>query len=123
MPQMAFVQGMALAALIATLLVVLAIPVGARVSARSGMIVLRTSLIGVVAALAALAAWGASTGDLARFNARMGAGTWLQMGAFFGIIYVTGYRFVASYLADKNAQPALTPGDGESETPMGGTDA
>lgn len=123
MPQMAFVQGMAIAALVATLLVVLAIPAGARVSARAGTIVLRASLVGVVVAFAALAAWGASTGDLARFNARMGAGAWFQMGAFFGIIYMTGYRFVASYLADKNAKSALAPGDGESETPMGGTDA
>lgn len=123
MPQMAFVQGMAIAAVIATLLVVCAIPVGARVSAPAGLIVLRVSLVGVVVAFAALAAWGASTGDLARFNARMGVGTWLQMGAFFGIVYMTGYRFVASYLADKSANPALTPVEGESETPMGGTDA
>ena len=123
MPQMAFVQGMAVAALVATLLVVCAIPVGAHLGARTGMIVLRVSLIGVVVAFAALAAWGASTGDLARFNARMGAGTWIQMGAFFGIVYMTGYRFVASYLADKSAKPANAPGDGDSATPEGGTDA
>lgn len=120
MPQLPFVQGMAIAALVATLFVVLAMPVGARVSARAGMYVLRTSLIGVIAAFAALAAWGASTGDLAVFNARMGAGSWLQMGAFFGIVYMTGYRFVASYLADKAAHHIPTP----SEEPYkGGTDA
>lgn len=120
MPQLPFVQGMAIAALVATLLVVLAIPVGARAGARAGALVLRASLIGVLAAFAALAAWGASTGDLAVFNARMGVGSWLQMGAFFGIVYMTGYRFVASYLADKAAMHTRTSSE---EAHKGGTDA
>ncbi len=119
MPQMAFVQGMAVAAFVAILLVVLAMPVGARAGARAGIIVLRLSLAGVVVAFAALVGWGAATGDLARFNARMGAGAWLQMGAFFGIIYVTGYRFVASYLADKGVERQGS----EEKTAAGGADA
>lgn len=101
MPQLPFVQGMAIAALAAILLVVLAIPVGIRAGARAGGLVLRTSLIGALLAFGGLAAWGTASGDLALFNARMGVGAWLQMGAFFGIVYMTGYRFVASYLADK----------------------
>lgn len=110
MPQLAFVQGMAVAALAAIVLVVLAIPVGARVGARAGALVLRASLIGVALAFAGLLAWGSASGALALFNARMGVGSWLQMGAFFGIIYLTGYRFVASYLADKARESALRAG-------------
>ncbi len=106
MPQLPFVQGMAIAALLAIALVVVAIPVGARVGARAGAVVLRASVIGVVLAFAGLLGWGAASGDLAVFNARMGVGSWLQMGAFFGIIYLTGYRFVASYLADKAREGA-----------------
>lgn len=123
MPQLPFVQGMAIAALAAILLVVLAMPVGARVSARAGRFVLRASLAGITAAFVGLVAWGASTGDLAVFNARMGVGEWLQMGAFFGIIYVTGYRFVASYLADKGAGRIRDTHDGDPTTHTGGTDA
>lgn len=125
MPQMPFVQGMAIAALAAILLVVLAIPVGARFGVRAGRLLLWTSLAGGSAACAGLAVWGSSTGDLAAFNARMGAGVWLQLGAFFGIVYFTGYRFVASYLADKDTgrARAQTPGDVDPATHMGGTDA
>ncbi len=110
MPQLPFVQGMAIAALAAIVLVVLAIPVGARAGVRAGALVLRASRIGVVLAFAGLLGWGAASGDLAVFNARMGVGSWLQMGAFFGIIYLTGYRFVASYLADKAREGAPRAG-------------
>ncbi len=110
MPQLPFVQGMAIAALAAIVLVVLAIPVGARAGVRAGALVLRASLIGVVLAFAGLLGWGAASGDLAVFNARMGVGSWLQMGAFFGIIYLTGYRFVGSYLADKAREGAPRAG-------------
>ena len=120
MPQLPFVQGMAVAALVAIALVVLAMPIGAKVSVRAGTFTLRASLAGVLVAFSALAGWGAATGDLAVFNARMGAGSWLQMGAFFGIIYFTGYRFVASYLADKGR---AHPTDRPDQTPAGGTDA
>lgn len=106
MPQLPFVQGMAVAALVAIALVVLAIPIGARAGSRAGGLVLRASLIGVVLAFAGLLVWGSANGDLAVFNARMGVGSWLQMGAFFGIVYLTGYRFVASYLADKARERA-----------------
>ncbi|MBN2839708.1 MAG: hypothetical protein JXP37_01955 [Coriobacteriia bacterium] len=120
---MPFVQGMAIAGVVAILLVVLAMPIGARASARAGVLFLRVSLIGVIAAFAGLALWGSASGDLARFNARMGVSSWLQMGAFFGIIYMTGYRFVASYLADKGAGAARTPSGGDTTTREGGPDA
>ncbi len=101
MPQLPFVQTMAVAGLAAILLVVLAMPAGAWLGARAGLLMLRFSLAGVVAAFIGCIIWGALTGDLAVFNARMGFDDWLQMGAFFGMVYMTGYRFVAAYLTDK----------------------
>jgi len=101
MPELAFVQVMAVAALAAIVAAVLAMPVGARLGARAGRMVLRGGLIGVVLVFAACLAWGTATGDLGRFNAEAGTGAWLQMGAFFGIVYGTGYRFVDAYLLDK----------------------
>jgi hypothetical protein len=101
MPQLAFLQVMAVAALAAIVAVVLAMPIGMRLGHRAGRVLLRVSLIGVALVFAGCLAWGASTGDLARFNAQEGVGAWLQMGAFFVIIYGTGYRFVSAYLLDK----------------------
>lgn len=101
MPQYAFVQVMAVAALAAILTLVVSMPLAAKVSPRAGRVLLRASLAGVLLVIAACFVWGASTGDLARFNARMGWGAWLQMGAFFAIVYFTGYRFVSMYVADK----------------------
>jgi len=125
MPQMVFVQGIAIAAVVAILLVVLAMPVGARVGARAGRFLLWASLVGVITAFAGFAVWGAFTGDLAVFNARMGVGTWLQMGAFFGMVYFTGYRFVGSYLADKGVVGMQVQAThcGDQTTHTGGTDA
>ena len=101
MPQLAFVQVMAMAGLAAIAAVVLGMPVGMRLGPRAGRALLRASLIGSLLVFAGCFAWGASTGDLGRFNAQEGAGAWLQMGAFWGIVYSTGYRFVSSYLLDK----------------------
>lgn len=101
MPQLAFIQVMAVAGLAAVVAVVLAMPVGARLGHRAGRLLLRGSLIGALAAFAGCLLWGASTGDLGRFNAEEGTEAWLQMGAFWGIVYGTGYRFVSAYLADK----------------------
>lgn len=101
MPELPFVQVMAVTALGAMAAVVLAMLVGARVGARAGRAVLLTSLVGVVVVFAASFAWGAASGDLGRFNARMGIDAWFQLGAFFLIVYGTGYRFVSMYLTDK----------------------
>lgn len=101
MPQYAFVQLMAVSALLAILALVVSMPLAAKVSARAGRVLLIASLAGVLLAFAGCFVWGASTGDLARFNARMGWDAWLQMGAFFMIVYFTGYRFVSAYVADK----------------------
>lgn len=101
MPQLAFVQVMAVAGLAAIIAVVLAMPVGARLGHRAGKLLLRASLIGALGVFVACLAWGASTGDLGRFNAQEGVEAWLQMGAFWGIVYGTGYRFVSAYLTDK----------------------
>ncbi len=108
MPQYPFVQFMALSAVVALAGIVVAIPVGLRVGARAGRIVLRSSGLGLLAALAACLLWGRSSGDLARFNARMGADAWLQMGAFFGIILSTGYRFVGRFLDDRVRQSSAS---------------
>lgn len=101
MPELPFVQVMALAALAAIAAVVLAIPLGGWAGVRAGQLVLRASLVGVAAAFAACLIWGARSGDLGRFNVRVGAEAWLEMGLFFAIVYGTGYRFVSAYLADK----------------------
>ena len=110
MPQLAFVQVMAVAAFAAILAVVLAMPVSARLGHRAGRVLLHTSLIGVLLIFAGSLAWGSSTGDLGRFNAREGTSAWLQMGAFFGMVYGTGYRFVSMYIADKAASAAKASG-------------
>jgi hypothetical protein len=127
MPQLPFIQTMAVAALAAIVLVVLAMPAGAWLGARAGLRVLRFSLAGAAAAFIGCIAWGALTGDLAVFNAQMGFDDWLQMGAFFVIVYSTGYRFVAAYLADKLRTDVSegSPDDADikdTET-MGGADA
>jgi len=118
MPQLAFVQVMAVAAFAAILAVVLAMPIGARLGHRPGRLLLRGSLIGVTLVFAGCLLWGWSTGDLGRFNAQEGTGAWLQLGAFFGIVYGTGFRFVSMYLADKAASEAragATAAAGESD--------
>ena len=101
MPQLAFVQVMAVTALAAILAVVLAMPVSARLGHRRGLLLLRGSLFGALLVFTGCFAWGAASGDLGRFNAQEGTAAWLQMGAFFVIVYGTGYRFVSAYLADK----------------------
>lgn len=123
MPQLPFVQTMAAAGLAAILLVVLAMPVGARLGARAGLMMLRVSIAGVVVVFIGCIVWGALTGDLAVFNARMGFDDWLQMGAFFGIVYITGYRFVASYLSDKLRADRARSDDAAGAGAIGGTDA
>ncbi|MCK8115543.1 hypothetical protein [Anaerosoma tenue] len=122
MPQLPFVQTMAVAGLTAIALVVLAMPTGAWLGARAGLRVLRFSLAGVAVTFIGCIGWGALTGDLAVFNARMGFDDWLQMGAFFGIVYITGYRFVAAYLTDKLRadRPGSPAGDAKT---TGGADA
>lgn len=106
MPQLPFVQCMAVAALVSIVLVGLAVPVGASAGVRAGRLLIRVSFIGVLIVFGVCLAWGWSTGDLALFNARMGIGAWVQMGAFFAIVYSIGYGFASSYLLDKAAEQA-----------------
>lgn len=101
MPQYPFIQLMAAAATLAIVGVVLAIPVGRRAGARAGRIVLRGSVVAMLAALVGALAWGRLSGDLGRFNTRMGWEAWLQIAMFFGLILSTGYRFVGRYLDDR----------------------
>lgn len=103
MPEFPFVQVMAVSGLAALFAVVLAMPVGARAGSRAGLLLLRASGVGIALALALALTWAAASGDLGRFNARVGVGALLQMGAFFVIVYGTGYRFVSAYLADRRA--------------------
>lgn len=104
MPELPFLQVMAVAGLVAIVLVVLAMPLGSRLGPRAGHFVLRASLAGVLVTFGIALAAGARSGDLGRFSAEMGTGAWLQLGAFFLIVYGTGYRFVSSYLSDKRAK-------------------
>ena len=101
MPELAFVQVIAVGAALSLAGIVLAIPVGARRGARPGRLVLRASGFGLLALVAVCLLWGASTGELATFNRQLGLDGWLQIGAFFGIILSTGYRFVGRYLDDR----------------------
>jgi len=103
-PQYPFLQAMYVAAIVAALGIVLALPVGARYGPRAGRRVLRGTLVALVVALGACLLWGASAGDLAAFNARLGVDAWLQMVAFFGIVLWTGYHFVGRYLDDRAAR-------------------
>ena len=100
MPQYAFMQVMAVAATLAIVGVVVAIPVGKRAGARVGRLVLRGCLLALLLTVAGCLVWGQATGDLGRFTARMGADAWLQIAVFFGLILSTGYRFSGRYLDD-----------------------
>ncbi|MBF4509269.1 MAG: hypothetical protein ISP10_02135 [Aeromicrobium sp.] len=100
MPQYAFIQVIAAAATLALFGIVLAIPVGKHAGARAGRIVLRVSVVALLAVVAGCLAWGQATGDLAAFNTRMGWEAWLQIGVFFLLILSTGRRFVSRYLDD-----------------------
>ncbi|MDO8879221.1 MAG: hypothetical protein Q7W44_00210 [Coriobacteriia bacterium] len=100
MPELPFLQVMAVVACLTLAGVVVAMPVGRRAGARAGRSVLRASLGVLLVTIAACLWWGHATGDLATFNARMGLDAWLQIGAFFGIILTTGYRFVGRFLDD-----------------------
>jgi hypothetical protein len=104
MPQYPFVQVMAASGLVAILAAGGSIAVGARAGARAGRQMLRGSLIGVAVIFAGCFVWGAITGDLAAFNAQAEPGAWLQMGAFFGIMYSIAYRFAGAYIRDKAAE-------------------
>ena len=101
MPELAFVQVIAVGAAVSFAGIVAAIPVGARVGSRPGRFVLRASGLGLLALIAICLFWGSSTGELATFNRQLGLDGWLQIGAFFGIILSTGYRFVGRYLDDR----------------------
>ncbi|MBN2848440.1 MAG: hypothetical protein JXP72_08345 [Coriobacteriia bacterium] len=101
MPELAFVQVIAVGAVVALVGIIVAIPTGARLGSRPGRRVLRASGLGLVVLIAGCLFWGASTGELATFNRQLGLDGWLQIGAFFGIILSTGYRFVGRYLDDR----------------------
>ena len=100
MPQYPFIQVMAASATLAFIGIVIAMPVGKRAGARAGRIVLRVSVVALLAVVVGCFAWGQATGDLAAFNTRMGWEAWLQIGVFFLLILSTGRRFVSRYLDD-----------------------
>lgn len=106
MPQLAFLQTIVVCALAAFIVAILSMPVGARVSPRAGAYVLRGSLIGLVVAIIACVAWGASSGELAAFKQTLGFDGALQMSVFFGILYATFFNFAAKYLTDKARETA-----------------
>lgn len=101
MPQYPFVQLMAIAGFVAIVITGLSIPLGARLGARAGTILVRVSLVGTIAAISIGFAWGASSGDLAEFRMRAEPGALVQMGVFFLIMYSAAYRFASAYLRDK----------------------
>ena len=104
MPQYPFVQVMAVIGVAAIVLAGLAIPVGAKVGARAGLLALRASLFGALAVFAACLVWGAASGDLASFNAQAEPGALVQLGVFFTIMYSVAHRFAGAYLRDKTKE-------------------
>lgn len=110
-PELPFVQLMAVAALGAMFVAVLAMPLGARMGPAAGMLLLRGSLLAVVLIFGGALAWGSKSGDLGRFNAQVGVDAWFQMGLFFVVVYGTGYRLAAAYLADKRKERAKEAAD------------
>lgn len=125
MPQYGFLQAMYVAALISVAAVALAMPAGARFGARTGALVKRGAFVWLLLAVAACLAWGASSGDLARFNQGLGFEAWLQMGAWFGIVLFTANHFVTRYLEDKAAseREAAAAAGSREERGEGGTHA
>lgn len=111
MPQYAFIQVMAAAATLALIGVLLAIPVGRRAGSRAGRTLLRGSVLALFAVLAGCLVWGQASGDLERFNTRMGWEAWLQISMFFVLVLSTGYRFVGRYLDDRAEAEREVAGD------------
>lgn len=101
MPQYPFVQLMAISGFVAIVITGLSIPLGARLGARAGTVLVRIGLAGTVAAITVGLAWGMLNGDLAAFRMRAEPGALVQMGVFFLIMYSAAYRFASAYLRDK----------------------
>lgn len=101
MPQLAFLQVIVVAAVVALLLVVLSMPVGAKAGWRAGRLLLRVAVFGLGAVLVGATIWGSQSGELARFSEEMGGSDALQIGVFFLIVLGTGGNFAAKYLAEK----------------------
>lgn len=106
MPQLAFLQALVIAAVVSFALVVVALPVGAKVSWRAGRMLVRVSLGLLVVGLAGSIALGASSGELVTFQSTLGPDAAIQMGMFFLIMYGTGFMFVSRFIATMAAESA-----------------
>lgn len=106
MPQLVFLQVIVAAAVAALLLVVLSVPLGAKAGWRAGRALLRRTLIGLAAVIAAACVWASQTGDLARLSGELGMSEALQIGVFFVVVLGTGTNFASRYLADKAREEA-----------------
>ncbi|PKQ37328.1 MAG: hypothetical protein CVT59_07890 [Actinobacteria bacterium HGW-Actinobacteria-1] len=106
MPQLAFLQALVVAALVSFVLVVVAFPVGAKVSWQAARTLIRVSLGLLVVGFAGAIAWGASNGELVTFRSTLGPDAAIEMGMFFLIMYGTGFMFVSRFIATMAAESA-----------------
>lgn len=106
MPQLAFLQVIVVAVVVALLLIVLSMPTAARVGWRAGRVLLRAALFGLVAVVVGATIWASQSGELARFSSELGSSDALQIAVFFLIVLGTGSNFAARYLADRAREEA-----------------
>lgn len=106
MPQLAFLQVIVVAAVVALLLTVLSMPTAARAGWRAGRTLLQAALFGLVAVIVGATIWASQTGELAQFSSRVGGSDALQIAVFFVIVLGTGGNFAARYLSDKAREEA-----------------
>lgn|GEM_PF-2896379 len=99
----AFVQVYMLAALVATVWMCAAFPVGALAGARAGTIALVSGLGAFCVALIGTTVWAMASGEWVRFGEALGYGTLLEMGTFVALFMFTVYFMVGRYLADKRS--------------------
>jgi len=109
-PQLAFLQFIVVAAVVALLLIVLSMPTAARAGWRAGRTLLRAALFGLVAAVVGATIWASQSGELARFSSEVGSSDALQIAVFFLIVLGTGGNFATRYLADKAREEAEANG-------------
>lgn len=96
MPQLGFLQVIVAGALAAFVLVIVSMPLGAKLGRRVGVRVLRATLAAYGLLVVASVVRGRAGGE----TAMLGGDGALQVGAFIAIVLLTAARFAASFLSD-----------------------
>lgn len=108
MPQLAFLQAIVVAAIVAFALIVLAFPAAAKLGWRAGRTLLRVAVGGLLLAIVVCLVWASQSGELERFSSELGADAALQIGVFMLIMLGTGFNFASRYVAEKAREEAGT---------------